>query len=99
MAFFLAFLQKTEYDNGRVRNIHWGPRTLDIDIVLFDDITMTDEALTIPHREMHKRLFVLRPLCQIAPYAYHPLKRTFVSDLKDELEAMEAKNNGNPRLL
>ena len=95
----LHLLNSIEALAGRVRDVHWGPRTLDIDIVLFDDITMTDEALTIPHREMHKRLFVLRPLCQIAPYAYHPVKHTFVSELKDELEAMEAKNNGNPRLL
>lgn len=73
----LAALHEIEQEAGRERIRRWGPRTLDLDILLYDDLVMRTEALTIPHLEMHKREFVLEPLCQIAPYKYHPvLKKT-----------------------
>lgn len=81
----LAFLHEIESDNGRVRDIHWGPRTLDMDILLYDDIIMHGKELCIPHIDMHNRLFVLRPLCDIAPYAYHPVKRATAQELLFEL--------------
>ena len=58
---------------GRVRTVHWGPRTIDIDIVLYEDKVIRTEELTIPHKEMHMREFVLRPLCEIAPTIMHPI--------------------------
>ena len=70
---------------GRIRKEHWGPRTLDIDIVLFDDLVIESDNLTIPHVDMHNRDFVLRPLCEIAPFAYHPIIRKTVLQLKEEL--------------
>ncbi len=58
----LTQIHQIEADFGRVRKVHWGPRTLDIDILLLGDITMATPTLTIPHVEMTKRAFVLVPL-------------------------------------
>ncbi len=68
----LEKLHGIEADYGRERLVHWGPRTLDMDILLFGDLIMDTEKLTIPHRDMCSRGFVLRPMAQIAPYARHP---------------------------
>lgn len=68
----LALIGDIENGAGRKRLIHWGPRTLDIDILLYDREMIMEEKLTIPHIEMANRAFVLEPLCEIAPYAFHP---------------------------
>ena len=62
----LTVVQKVEAACGRTREIHWGPRTLDIDILFYDKEVMITEKLTIPHKEMTKRAFVLVPLAEIA---------------------------------
>lgn len=77
----LRFLQRLEQEAGRVREVHWGPRTLDLDILLYDDLVTSDDELTIPHPEMHKRDFVLEPLKQIAPNVIHPLLNQRIRDL------------------
>lgn len=80
----LAIIHDIEQEAGRERLIHWGPRTLDIDILLFDDEIINTENLTIPHPEMHKREFVLKPLAEIAPYVYHPtIRKNAVQMLED----------------
>ena len=79
---------------NRTREIHWGPRTLDVDIVLYDDEIVADSNLFIPHREMHKREFVLEPLVQIAPYAINPISKKTAEQLLDELR--EQSGNVNP---
>ncbi len=80
----LAIIHDIEMEAGRERIIHWGPRTLDIDILLFDNEVINTESLTIPHPEMHKREFVLKPLSEIAPYVYHPtLQRNAIQMLED----------------
>ncbi|MCR4717095.1 MAG: 2-amino-4-hydroxy-6-hydroxymethyldihydropteridine diphosphokinase [Lachnospiraceae bacterium] len=78
-------LHKIENANGRTREIHWGPRTLDIDILLYDELIMETDDLIIPHVEMHKRDFVLRPLVEIAPNLRHPVYRKTVSEMYDLL--------------
>lgn len=82
---FLTLLLKIEAENGRKRLIHWGPRTLDLDLLLFDDEIKSTAFLTLPHPDMHKRRFVLEPLNQIAPYALHPLLMKRVSELYESL--------------
>jgi len=62
---------------GRVRNEKWGPRTIDIDILIFDNLIMRDKDLVIPHPQMQNRNFVLAPLSELAPSLIHPsLKKT-----------------------
>lgn len=63
----LAAVQCVERDLGRVRTVRWGPRTIDIDILFYDDVTMDDPALTIPHPRMAERAFVLVPLAELVP--------------------------------
>lgn len=81
----LAVVNDIEKGAGRRRVIHWGPRTLDIDILLYDRDIIMEEKLTVPHLEMAKRAFVLEPLCEIAPYAYHPGYNRTVLELLDML--------------
>lgn len=81
----LGVLNAIEAKYGRERTIHWGPRTLDLDILLYDDIIMQTEKLTIPHMEMCKRHFVLKPLAQIAPYVKNPVNGKTIVELLKEL--------------
>jgi 2-amino-4-hydroxy-6-hydroxymethyldihydropteridine diphosphokinase len=63
----LDTLQGIENHHGRVRSVRWGPRTLDLDIILYGDQVIHSERLTIPHYQMHVRNFVLCPLLDITP--------------------------------
>lgn len=81
----LDTLHAIEQEAGRERLIHWGPRTLDLDILLYDDLVLDTEDLHIPHIELHKRDFVLIPLCEIAPYLRHPLLHKTMTELLDAL--------------
>jgi 2-amino-4-hydroxy-6-hydroxymethyldihydropteridine diphosphokinase len=63
----LAFAHQLERDAQRVRTEHWGPRTLDVDILLYGDVRLDDDDLTIPHARMWERGFVLAPLRDVAP--------------------------------
>ena len=79
-------IHEIEDINDRTREVHWGPRTLDIDIVLFGEEVVDEPDLKIPHIEMHKRAFVLVPLNQIAPNALHPVFKKTVQQLNDECD-------------
>lgn len=81
----LEKLHEIEQAAHRERLIHWGPRTLDLDILLYDDEILETEDLIIPHVEMHKREFVLKPLSEIAPYKRHPVYQKTVAELLEAL--------------
>ena len=74
-----------EQKAGRVRARRWGPRTLDLDILFYDDLVLEDEVLTIPHRDMQNRDFVLRPMKQIAPWVRHPVLNKTIEEMEKEL--------------
>lgn len=69
----LAITQSVEHELGRVRSVRNANRTLDIDIVLFGSKLLDTELLKVPHPRMHERLFVLDPLCDLAPDFIHPI--------------------------
>ena len=88
-------LHRIEKEAGRERMIRWGPRTLDLDIIFYDDMILQDDDLCIPHVEMHKREFVLKPLCGIAPYKRHPVTGKTVKEMLDEVNSgLSAETSG-----
>jgi len=70
----LRHLQDIENQHGRIRtDEHWGPRTLDLDFIAYNDTVMQTKHLTLPHPHMHERMFVLQPMCDIRPNWRHPI--------------------------
>lgn len=82
---------RIEQEAHRERTIHWGPRTLDIDILFYDNQVVYTENLKIPHTEIPKREFVLEPLAAIAPDYVHPILRKSVSQMLKELRSEKEK--------
>lgn len=74
-------LHEIEATAHRERLIHWGPRTLDLDILLYDNIILDTPDLHIPHIDMVNRDFVLTPLAEIAPYVRHPIFNKTIAEL------------------
>ena len=69
---------------GRERDVEWGPRTCDIDILMYDGEVISEERLQIPHPLLHERLFALRPLSEIAPTLMHPILEKTIKSLYEE---------------
>lgn len=82
----LEKLLDIELQMGRKRIIKWGPRIIDLDILFFDDEIIQNKNLAVPHPWICERMFVLEPLCEIAPNLVHPLERKTVGTLKRLLE-------------
>lgn len=81
----LAFLQQLEQEAHRERKIHWGPRTLDLDILFYEDVILNDPKLLIPHRDMQNRRFVLEPLNELCPCLVNPMLQKTVYQMLQEL--------------
>ena len=79
----LKKLKEIEKEQGREETVRWGPRTLDLDILLYDELEMKTDELTIPHPDMCNRDFVMKPLAQIAADVMHPSLHKTIRELAD----------------
>ncbi|MCM3745630.1 2-amino-4-hydroxy-6-hydroxymethyldihydropteridine diphosphokinase [Sporosarcina luteola] len=97
----LAACQQIESGLGRVREIRWGPRTVDLDILLYNNDNIEAENLIVPHPRMGERAFVLVPLLEIAPSIGHPVTETpfAVEALEDDGVLLWKKVKGIGQLL
>ncbi|HLO86771.1 MAG TPA: 2-amino-4-hydroxy-6-hydroxymethyldihydropteridine diphosphokinase [Nostocaceae cyanobacterium] len=98
----LATLLAIEQKFGRTRQEHWGPRTLDLDLLLYDDLILNQPNLQIPHPRMRGRAFVLVPLAEIAPLWVEPVTQRLIQDLLQELDSSDVhllldNQNGQPQ--
>ncbi|WP_435548084.1 2-amino-4-hydroxy-6-hydroxymethyldihydropteridine diphosphokinase [Desulfobacterium sp. N47] len=86
----LKKMVSVQYNAGRIEDkVRFGPRVLDLDIILYDDLVIDSPKLTIPHPRMHKRLFVLKPLCDIDSSVIHPVFKKDIKYLLDNLDDNE----------
>ncbi|GMU23364.1 MAG: hypothetical protein AMXMBFR13_34420 [Phycisphaerae bacterium] len=81
----LRLLLRVEENLGRVRNERWGPRVIDLDLLLYEEQVITTPELTVPHPRMAEREFVLAPLAEVAPHARHPITGRTVEELLSRL--------------
>lgn len=84
----LHILQSIEQNAHRERLIHWGPRTLDLDMLFYEDLIQGEKELVLPHPDLENRDFVLVPMAEIAPYFRHPVSGKTMLQLKRELEGL-----------
>jgi len=85
----LETLLTIEQQFGRVRQENWGPRTLDLDLLLYDDLIIEEANLQIPHPRMHQRAFVLVPLAEIAPDWIHPVSQKMIQFLIKDVDCSD----------
>jgi 2-amino-4-hydroxy-6-hydroxymethyldihydropteridine diphosphokinase len=85
----LRVLLDIEQKLGRVRGVRHGPRTIDLDLLLYGELVLSGADLIVPHPRLHERLFVLQPLAEIAPNVIHPVLRKSISELYDHLQSAE----------
>ncbi len=95
----LDVLLAIEQHLGRVRQERDGPRTIDLDLLLYGDRVHADERLTLPHPRLHERAFVLQPLAQLAPGLVHPVRKRSVADLLAELQGLRLYGSATGREL
>ncbi len=92
----LDLLLEIESSRGRKRDRHWSPRSIDLDILFYDQLIVDEAGLIIPHPQLHIRRFVLEPLAQIAPSFIHPVFKqnihTLLTKLEDSLKVAHHQN-------
>ncbi|WP_163998122.1 2-amino-4-hydroxy-6-hydroxymethyldihydropteridine diphosphokinase [Pyxidicoccus caerfyrddinensis] len=89
----LCILQQIEKDLGRQRELRWGPRTIDLDILLWEGQVVADPNLQVPHLELHKRRFALEPLAELAPEQKHPVLGVTVKELLGKLAPQDVRRS------
>ncbi len=82
----LEILFEIEQQFGRVRTQHWGPRTLDLDLLLYNSVVLHTPTLTLPHPRLAERAFVLIPLAELLPDWVHPITRLTIRQLRDRVD-------------
>nr|WP_296440242.1 2-amino-4-hydroxy-6-hydroxymethyldihydropteridine diphosphokinase [uncultured Acetatifactor sp.] len=92
----LEALHQVENAEGRERIVRWGPRTLDLDILFYDRLCYESETLVIPHVDLENRVFVLKPMSEIAPYFRHPISKKTMTGLLKELEQKTEEDSVRP---
>jgi 2-amino-4-hydroxy-6-hydroxymethyldihydropteridine diphosphokinase len=93
----LARLLRNEFALGRTRDIRLGPRTIDLDLLLFKDEQRDTEFLTLPHPRLHLRRFVLVPLTELVPTLVHPVLQQSISELLANCEDQSMVKRWNPQ--
>lgn len=89
----LRRMQEIEQLLHRERKIHWGPRTIDLDMILYGQQIIHTKDLSVPHPDMNNRTFVLKPLDEIADWVWHPTAQKTIHQLSEELRKREAKEH------
>lgn len=87
----LEYIKRIEIEMGRVKNVRFGPRIIDIDIIFYENFVINEPGLQIPHPRLRGRAFVLLPLNDIAPDFYHPVLNMSTSELLQETDTTEIK--------
>ena len=82
----LSACQKVEQDLGRVRMVRYGPRTIDLDLLLYGERIVSTDRLVLPHPQLHLRRFVLVPMVEIAPEAVHPVLHQTMAELLERVQ-------------
>jgi len=93
----MARLLRIEFALGRTREVKDGPRTIDLDLLLYGEIQKDTEFLRLPHPCLHERRFVLEPLVEIAPRVIHPILKTSVAELLESVADESAVKRWEPR--
>jgi len=88
----LVTLKSLEAQLGRIPTFHYGPRQIDLDILMFDDLVLNSPDLTLPHPHFHERAFVLVPLAELAPELVHPVLKSSIYDLLTHLDTSSVKS-------
>ena len=92
----MARLLRIEFLLGRIRDVKDGPRTIDLDLLLYGDVESNTEFLKLPHPCLHERRFVLEPLVEIAPRLVHPLLKSTTAELLEKVEDKSAIKRWEP---
>ena len=87
----LAEMLRVEKALGRERRERWGPRTLDLDLLLYGDLVLEEAGLSVPHPRLHERAFVLVPLLDLLPEGRHPLLGQSFAELLASLDASSVR--------
>jgi 2-amino-4-hydroxy-6-hydroxymethyldihydropteridine diphosphokinase len=94
----LKTCQEIENEMGRIRTERWGPRVIDIDILIYGDLVISTKELIIPHPLFHEREFVLRPMADIVPDLIHPVMDLSIRELLEGIEESDVKRMSDLKL-